>query len=71
MDWNKYILQKNNKLNKEDIGKFLAFINSVLGMMNHYNSYKLRKKILIEEISIYFYNYFYIDFNYKKVYLRK
>lgn len=71
VNWNKYMMIKNNNLNREEKQKFFAFVNSILGLMAHYNSYKLRKKILLKEISIYFYNYFYIDFSYKKVYLRK
>jgi hypothetical protein len=70
IDWNKYILKNNNNLNKEEAESFLSFINSVLGMMKHYNSFKLRKKILTKELSIYFYNYFYIDFEYCKMYKR-
>jgi hypothetical protein len=43
----------------------------VLGMMKHYDSCKLRKKILTKEISILFYNYFYIDFQYCRMFKRK
>lgn len=70
-EWNEYFLKKKNILNKEEVESFLSFINSVLGMMKHYNSCKLRKKILTKEISILFFNYFYIDFEYCRVFARK
>ena len=40
-------------------------------MMKHYNSYNLRKKILTKEFSILFYNYFYIDFKYCRMFKRE
>jgi len=70
-EWNKHLLEKNNILNKEEAESFLSFINSVLGMMKHYNSFNLRKKILTKEISILFYNYFYIDFKYCQMFKRE
>lgn len=70
-EWNRHLLKKNNMLNKEEAESFLSFINSVLGMMKHYDSCKLRKKILTKEISILFYNYFYIDFKYCQMFKRE
>ena len=69
--WNKYLLKNNNILSREEAESFLSFINSVLGMMKHYKSYHLRKKILTKELSIFFYNYFYIDFQYCRMFKRK
>lgn len=53
--WNQIILE-NAKMQK----KFLSSINSYLGIMRHYHSYKLRKKMLTRNLSIYFWNYAYI-----------
>jgi len=69
--WNEHLLRKNNVLNREEAESFLSFINSILGMMKHYNSYNLRKKILTKEFSILFYNYFYIDFKYCRMFKRE
>ncbi|MCH8317708.1 MAG: RNA-directed DNA polymerase, partial [Bacteroidetes bacterium] len=42
--WNKIIIDnKPHKLNKEQEQKFLSCINSYLGIMKHYKTYKLRK----------------------------
>ena len=57
--WNKLIKEKGYKLEKEDLKKFLASMNSYLGMMRHYNTYRLRKKMLEENLSKAFWNYFY------------
>ncbi len=66
--WNKIIRQnKLHILNKEQEREFLSSINSYLGIMKHYNTYKLRKKMLLENLSAYFYNYFYITNNYSKL----
>jgi len=43
--WNKFFLEKEGKLAKADISKFLASANSYLGITAHYNSFNLRKNI--------------------------
>jgi hypothetical protein len=54
---------KNNDFNLDDkISRdFLSIINSYLGMMGHYKSYKIRKKILLNQVSVYFWKYFYVS----------
>jgi hypothetical protein len=65
--WNNFLAERKYKLTKEDIKQFLSSINSYLGMMQHYNTYKLRKKMLIQNLSAYFWNYVYISNNYGKL----
>jgi len=75
--WNRLIL-KNAKtqpikslLSQSQRKKFLSSINSYLGIVKHCNSYKLRKKMLARNLSIYFWNYVYISGRYDKLVLRK
>lgn len=68
----------NNLLNQEiavtakgiggkDMKKFLSSVNSYLGIMKHYNTYNLRKKILTKNLSKDFSNYIYIKDNYDRI----
>ena len=65
--WNNFIAQNRQKLAKEDWGKFLSSANSYLGMMKHYNTYKLRKKMLTRDLSPVFSEYIYAADNYGKL----
>jgi hypothetical protein len=74
--WNIYekITILNNKINKNNFKlngdlklDFMQSINSYLWLIKWSNSYKLRKKILFNNISPYFWNYFYISNWYEKV----
>lgn len=65
--WNNLIKENDNKLGREDLKLFLSSINSYLGIMKHYNTYKLRKKMLLQYLSAYFYNYVYISGAYCKL----
>jgi len=65
--WNKLLAEKRGQLIKEDIKQFLSSINSYLGIMKHYNTYKLRKKILTQNLSAHFRNYLYISGDYGKI----
>jgi hypothetical protein len=71
--WNKIeLLNQRLKINNSKLDQnlkqdFIAIINSYLGMMKHYKTYKLRKKILLNQVSAYFWNYFYISWGYCKV----
>lgn len=60
--WNK-IIRAKKRLIKEEQDGFLSSMNSYLGIMRHYRTYKLRKKMLRENLSVYFWNYFYIGKN--------
>lgn len=47
------------KPTKEEQAAFLCSMNSYLGIMKHYNTYKFRKKILIKYVSIWWWNLIY------------
>jgi hypothetical protein len=68
--WNK-IIRANHKLTKDQQDAFLCSINSYLGIMKHYKTYKLRKKILRNNLSAYFWNTYSIGKNYMKLKKRK
>ena len=55
---------------REDLKLFLSSINSYLGIMKHYETYKIRKKMLLQNLSAYYWNYFYISSGYGKLVLK-
>ena len=61
---NNRLKDNNNKVNKELQADFLSSINSYLWMIKNHKSYKIRKKLLLNHVSTYFWNYFYISNNY-------
>ena len=65
--WNNFLAENQYKLTKETLGQFLASMNSYLGIMRQYSTYKLRKKMLTKNLSVYFWNYVYISNNYNKL----
>ena len=68
--WNNFLIEKrrsHDKFTKEDTNQFLSSVNSYLGIMANYNTYKLRKKILRQNLSAYFWNNFYISNHYSKL----
>lgn len=69
--WNRFIKENNNKISNENLKLFTSSINSYLGMMKHYETYKLRKKMLLQHLSVYFWNYVYISGGYCKLVLKK
>lgn len=75
-------IQKQNKIardhkpSKEEQQAFLSSMNSYLGIMKHYKSYNLRKKMLFKNLSVWWWNYFYLSggiakFNQKNKTLKK
>jgi len=64
--WNNFLEEERN-LTKEALGQFLASVNSYLGIMKHYNTYKLRRKMLTENLSPHFDDYIYIADDYVKL----
>jgi len=64
--WNNLIREKK-KINTEELTAFISSINSYLGIMKHYKTYKLRKKMLLQNLSAYFWNYVYIAGGYCKL----
>jgi hypothetical protein len=65
-EWNRHIVESGNKLNRKDLQRFIASMNSYLGAMKHYDTYKLRKKMLLQ-LNGYFWNYVYISGGYAKL----
>ena len=65
-EWNKIIREKK-KLNTEEQNAFISSMNSYLGIIKHYKTYKLRKKMLLKNLSAYFWNYVYISGGYCKL----
>jgi hypothetical protein len=57
--WNNFFAERWYKIIGEEIKQFLFSMNSYLGIMKYYNTYKLRKKILTQNLSVYFRNYIY------------
>ncbi len=64
---NQKIIENNWKADKTIKEEFKATINSYLWFLNHHKSYKIRQKLLLKNISPYFWNYFYISWGYSKV----
>ena len=69
-EWNNFIKENNNKISRENLNLFLSSINSYLGMLKHYETYKLRKKMLLKNLSVYFFNYVY-PVGYTKLVLKR
>ena len=65
--WNDFFAEKEQKPTKEILGKFLASMNSYLGVIGQYSTYKLRRKMLIKNLSAYFWNYVYISNDCRKL----
>lgn len=65
-DWNHYIQSNNNKIQPPALRLFIATMNSYLGLLKHYDTYKLRKSFL-RKLNGYFWNYVYISGGYAKL----
>jgi len=63
---NLLLKKQDNRLNKEQVESIIAGINSYLGLLGHYQTNKLRKKV-INNISIYFWNYVYMRNGFLKI----
>lgn len=61
---NNRLKDNNNKIDVKLSLDFLSTINSYLWMIKNHKSYKIRKKLLLNNVSAYFWNYFYISNNY-------
>jgi retron-type reverse transcriptase len=46
--WNEVVLENPDLIDKNKIKKFIACVNSYLGIMKHYKTYRLRKNIIIK-----------------------
>ena len=50
-----------NKPSKNEINSFLSIMNSYLGIMKHYDTFKLRKRMVFKNISGWWLNYVYLS----------
>lgn len=57
---------RQHKPSKTELAFFLSSMNSYLGMMVHYQTFNLRKKIIKSNLSAYWLNHFYISGGYAK-----
>ena len=65
-NWN-ILIRKNKKLSRAELRQFQSSINSYLGIMKHYKTYKIRKKMLLKNVSAWVYNQVYISGGYSKL----
>ena len=65
--WNNFLSRKGHQLTGADAKQFLSSINSYLGIMKHYHTYKLRRKMITENLLPDFSNYVYTVNNYAKI----
>ena len=69
-------IEKHNKIvrdhkpTKEELLNFQSSINSYLGIMQHYKTYKLRKGMLFKNLSGWWWKYFYLSNGYAKFVLK-
>jgi len=54
-------IARNHKPTKEQQEAFQSSMNSYLGIMSHYKSYKLRKKMIFKNLSGWWWNYVYLS----------
>ena len=52
---------RDHKPNREEQKAFLNSMNSYLGIMNHYQTYHLRKTMLYKSLSVWWWNYVYLS----------
>ena len=59
-------IARNHKPTKEQQEAFQSSMNSYLGIMSHYKSYKLRKEMIFKNLSAWWWNYVYLSGGIKK-----
>ena len=64
--WNIKI-REQKKLQKKELAEFISCMNSYLGILKHYKTYKFRKKMLREYLSGWIFNQVYISGGYCKL----
>ncbi|MCF6268286.1 MAG: hypothetical protein L3J41_01085 [Melioribacteraceae bacterium] len=69
--WNDLIEPTKGKSTKEEKEAFRANINSYLGLLKHYKTYNLRKKMIDVNLDNYFLEYFAMPNNFEKMILLK
>ena len=54
-------IARSHKLCKEEQAAFLSSMNSYLGIMKHYKTFKLRKEMIYKKLSAWWWNYVYLS----------
>ena len=52
---------KNRKATREEQAAFLCSMNSYLGILKHYSTYRLRKRMLIKHLCVWWWNLMYLS----------
>ena len=64
-------IARDHKPKQEEQKAFLSSMNSYLGIMKHYKSYKLRKDMIFENLSGWWWNYVYLSGGIEKFVLKQ
>ncbi|MEI8270713.1 MAG: RNA-directed DNA polymerase, partial [bacterium] len=70
ISWNRDIETKKD-LSRVEKNSFISCVNSYLGIMKHYNTYYLRKKITDKNVSILWWRHLFLSWDISKVVLRE
>lgn len=62
---------RDHKPSREERAKFLSSMNSYLGIMKHFKTYKLRKKMIFKNLSAWWWNYVYLTGGIAKFVLKR
>lgn len=65
------LIARNHKPTNEERKRFLSSMNSYLGIMKHYKTYRFRKSIIIKNLSGWWWNYVYLSNSVSKFSLRQ
>ncbi|MFA6094750.1 MAG: reverse transcriptase domain-containing protein [Candidatus Paceibacterota bacterium] len=66
-DWNRLLVESDSKFIENHQVKFVASMNSYLGMLSQFDTFKLRKKLWVECVSPDFKKVIHITENYRKI----
>ncbi len=69
--WNSFLTEESFSLEEKDLNLFLASTNSYLGLLQKSKTYRLRKKILMQELLPSFLRYVHFSDNYTKIIINK
>jgi hypothetical protein len=69
MNQNRFI--QNGVITKKELSHFLSVMNSYLGIMRHYKTYNLRKRMLLKYLDEQWLDYVSIDQQYLKFSIKK
>ena len=62
---------QHRKPTREEQEALLSSLNSYLGIMQHYNSYRIRKKMVFKNLSGWWFNYIYLSGGIAKFVLKR